>query len=310
MNPHSNGDHGRVQRQIDELFNTAGCTGAIHVSRLSDGAEFALRADDVWLAASVIKVAIGLEFYAQVGDGRLDPTRMVLLNPDLRTPGPTGVSAADDPVTMSLRDLCAAMLAVSDNAATDAVLDVVGTAAVNNRLAGLGCTSTVLVESIADSIDALAVDLGFADYATLLRAQAGELGLQAKQASTDQERIRAARVLDPAQATRTTARDMTNLLRAVWQGEAASETACASLRRAMAAQVTRRLAPAVPEGGHLAAKSGSLFGRVRNEIGVITTPGDDCYALAVLTRPHRPFVGTSAIDCAMAEAVRVAVEAL
>lgn len=295
---------------IDQLFDDAGCTGAIDVCRLSDGAEIAHRADEVWLAASIIKVAIGLEFYAQVDDGHLDPTRMVTLSPGRRTPGLTGISMSDDPVTMSLRDLCGAMLAISDNAATDAVLEAVGIAAVNDRLTGLGCTSTVLVESIADSIDAMAVELGFADYGTLLRAQAGELGSEAQQASTDQERISAARVLDPAQATRTTARDMTRMLAAVWQDRAASDAACTNLRRAMAGQVTRRLAPAVPEGGGLAAKSGSLFGRVRNEIGVITGPAGETYVLAVLTRPHRPFIGTARIDHAMAEAARIAISEL
>ena len=301
---------GPMDGEIDEVFNSAGCTGAVHVCRLSDGAEVAVREDEVWLAASVIKVPIALEFYARADDGRLDPTRMVTLEPERRTPGPTGISAADDPVTMSSRDLCAAMLAVSDNAATDAVLGQVGVAAVNARLMTLGCTSTALVESLLESINALAVELGFADYATLLRAQAGELGSGAKQISTDQERIGAARVLDPARATRTTARDMTRLLSAVWRDEAASKAACADLRRAMAGQVTRRLAPAVPEGGALAAKSGSLFGRVRNEVGVITTADDDCYVFAVLTRLHRPFAGTAMVDAAMVHAVRLAIEEL
>lgn len=292
---------------IARLFEAADCSGAIHVCRLSDGAELALRADEVWLAASIIKVAIGLEFYAQVEDGRVDPTRMITLSPDTRTSGPTGISLADDPVTMSLRDLCAAMLAISDNAATDAVLGAVGIQSVNDRLARLGCTSTVLVESIAGSIDSLAVDLGFADYATLLRAQSGALGADAQRASTDQEQIGAARVLDPARATRTTARDMTRLLCAVWTNRAASEGATANLRRAMAAQVTRRLAPAVPDGGAIAAKSGALFGRVRNEVGVINTPSGESYAVAVLTRAHRPFVGVAKTDQAMAEAVRLAI---
>jgi len=296
-----------VVDQISRIFDDAGCVGALHVRRPSDDAEVDLRAENVWLAASIIKVAIGLEFYAQADDGALDPARLITLVPGRRTPGPTGISCATDAVTMSLRDLCAAMLAISDNAATDAVLEVVGIAAVNDRLARLGCTSTVLVESIGSSIDALATELGFPDYATLLRAQAGDLGPDAQRASTDQERIGATRVLDPARATRTTARDMTRLLHAVWSDEAASEAACADLRQAMAGQVTRRLAPAVPDGGGLAAKSGSFFGRVRNEIGVITAPTGERYALAVLTRPHRPFVGTATIDHAMAEAVRVAI---
>ena len=90
-------------------------------------------------------------------------------------------------MTMSLRDLCTAMLSVSDNAATDAVLEAVGKDAVNRRLRTLGCTSTVLVESIGEILSSLSSELGFENYSELLRAQAGERGPAAQVASTDQE---------------------------------------------------------------------------------------------------------------------------
>src|SRR5688500_2099164 len=50
----------RVGQDLDDLLTRAGCTAALHVRRLSDDAEVALRADEAWLAASVIKVAIAL----------------------------------------------------------------------------------------------------------------------------------------------------------------------------------------------------------------------------------------------------------
>jgi beta-lactamase class A len=299
-----------VGQDLDDLLTQAGCTAALHVRRLSDDAEIALRADEAWLAASVIKVAIAVEFYAQAEEGRVDPCTTVTLEPGRRTPGPTGISLAADPVSMSLRDLCAAMLSISDNAATDAVLAAVGKDAVNERLRRLGCRSTVLTESIQESVDALARDLGYPDYTTLLRAQADEFGAEAQAAATDQERIGSSRVVDPTRATRTTARDMTRLLAAVWTDQAAAPPACANLRIAMSQQLTRRLAVAVPPGGSLAAKTGSLFGRVRNEVGVIGTAEGESYAVAVLTRPHQPFVGVPAIDQAMGLAVKAAIDLL
>jgi beta-lactamase class A len=299
-----------VGDDLDDLFEGAGCTGALHVIRVSDAAEVALRADEPWLAASVIKVPIALEFYAQVGQGLLDAMAAVTLEAASRTPGPTGISVAVDPVTMSLRDLCGAMLAISDNAATDVVLESVGKEAVNQRLKRLGCASTRLVESISGSIDAMARDLGFADYSTLLRAQAGALGSEAQAASLDQERIGSSRVLDPARASCTTARDMTRLLSAIWTDRAASPGACAEVRKAMVLQLTKRLATAVPPGGSLAAKTGSLFGRVRNEVAAITTPTGETYAVAVLTRPHRPFDRIPEIDQVMGLAVKAAIEHL
>jgi beta-lactamase class A len=295
---------------LREAFESAGCRGALHIRGLSDGSEVALGEDEVWLAASVIKVPIGLEFFSQVEEGELDPRTAVTLAPERRTPGPTGIALGVDPVTMSLRDLCTAMLTVSDNAATDVVLETVGKDAVNRRLQALGCTSTVLVESIAEFLDSFSKELGFENYSVLLRAQAGELGRPALVASTDQERIGASRVLDPARANRITARDMTRLLSAVWAGSAGPPRACANLRGVMARQVTRRLGPLVPEGGSLAAKSGGLFGRVRNEIGVISDPGGESHAVAVLTRLHRPFGEAPAVDDAMRSVVRTGIAML
>ena len=78
----------------------------------------------------------------------------------------------------------------------------------------------------------------------------------------------------------------------------------------MGQQVTRRLEAAVPDGGALAAKSGALFGRVRNEVGVITWPDGSRYAVAIFTRAHAPFAGAAGINAQMARAVKLGIEAL
>jgi beta-lactamase class A len=287
------------------LFEEAGCTGSLHAVRLSDAGEVAHEADRPQVLASVVKVPIGLEFYAQVEGGLLDPTEPISLLPGMRTPGPVGISQFEDSVTLSLRDLSYLMLTISDNAATDAVTAAVGIDAINRRLDAIGCRETVLVSSLQDMLDGAAVELGHEGYADLVAAQSGEMGPMAKVESTDPNRIDRCRALDPLQTSRTTARDATRLLSAVWSDSAASSGACATLRNVMGQQVTRRVAPAIREGGSLAAKSGALFGRVRNEIAVITDPDGETYAVAVLTRARRPFVGAVTINAAMASAVTV-----
>jgi beta-lactamase class A len=211
---------------------------------------------------------------------------------------------------MSLRDLSYLMLTISDNAATDAVTAAVGLDAVNRRLASLGCAETVVVESLHAMLDGVAADLGHRSYTELVAAQSGELGPAVQARSVDPARVDACRALTPEHTSRTTARDATRLLAAVWKGTAASREACAMLQSVMAQQVTRRLARAVLDGGTLAAKSGGLFRRVRNEIALITDPDGEAYAVAVLTRAHQPYGGFGRIDAAMAAAVATALDAL
>jgi beta-lactamase class A len=292
---------------LGRIFNEAGCSGSIHAVRLSDGAEVSHEADRSHVLASVVKVAIGLEFYDQVEGGRLDPTQIVTLEPEFRTPGPVGISQFNDAVTVSLRDLGYLMLTISDNAATDVVTAAVGIAAVNERLIAIGCHETVVVESLMEMLDGVASDLGHRGYSELIAAQNGEMGPEVQAKAVDSERIEQCRALDPLKTSRTTARDATRLLAAVWRGTAASPEACRSLRRVMSQQVTRRLARAVLDGGTLEAKSGGPFRRVRNEIALITDPGGEAYAVAVFTRSYEaktsPYVIDSAMDLAVTEAL-------
>ncbi|MBR7539278.1 serine hydrolase, partial [Mycobacterium tuberculosis] len=69
--------------------------------------------------ASVGKVAIVAGLLDAAADGVLDLTRRVVVDPTPATPGGTGISGLHDPVEMSLRDLAAMALSVSDNAAAD-----------------------------------------------------------------------------------------------------------------------------------------------------------------------------------------------
>ncbi len=292
------------------LFDEAGCIGSLHAVRLSDGTEISHDSDRPCVLASVVKVPIGLEFYAQADAGRLDPTEAVTLVPESRTPGPVGISQFDDCVTMSLRDLSYLMLTISDNAAADTVTAAVGIPAVNDRLSAIGCRETVVVESLQAMLDGVAYDMGHRNYSELVAAQNGETGPDAQAMATDPERIDRCRALDPLQTSRTTARDATGLLAAVWGGTAASPEACRTLRSVMSQQVTRRLARALLDGGTLEAKSGGLFRRVRNEIALITDPGGEVFSVAVLTRAHQAYGSPTLIDAAMSLAVAAALEEL
>jgi len=60
-------------------------------------------------------------------------------------------------------------------------------------------------------------------------------------------------------------------------------------------------------GIQVAAKSGSLLGVIRNEVGVITMPGGRRYAAAVFTRADRPYDNEHEINAALGTAAARAV---
>jgi beta-lactamase class A len=292
-----------------QLFSAARCQGWLCAADIDGEGEVSAGGDEPAVAASVFKVAVALEVFTQVATGRLDPGKRIRVSPAQRTPGPTGLSVFADEADLSVRDLATMMLTVSDNAATDILIDLAGLDAIHATLASLGLRRTIIPGRLQDELDSIGHDAGFAGWADLERASA-TFSVQ------EDQRVRGslqrARALDPLQAIRTTAREMAALLRLIWRDEAGPAEACAQVRKLMARQVTRqRLALGFPRSGvQVAAKSGSLLGVIRNEVGVITMPGRHRCAVAVFTRADRPYDNEHEINAAIGTAAARAVEDL
>jgi beta-lactamase class A len=101
-------------------------------------------------AASTVKVLISAALWSAVEEGELDAGRRI---PAGQTPAPGGGGLLEsiDPATeLTLADLDLLMLAVSDNAATNALLDVVGFERVNALAGRLGLGSTAVRRRMMD----------------------------------------------------------------------------------------------------------------------------------------------------------------
>ena len=295
--------------QTREMFEQAGCSGQLCVQSLYQARELAIDADVQAVAASVIKVCVALAAETQFATGQLDRRERLLLPAAARSPGPVGFSLFRDDVEASLQDLVVAMLTISDNDATDALIRRVGIDTVNDVCAGLGLTGTVLVTDEGTIASSIAHEAGFAswdamwEWADKPHPAADERALVAK--------IPTMTALTPATTTRTTARDMATLLRLIWTGAAGPPAACQRVRTLMGQQLTKnRLAAAFPPPATVSAKSGSLVGVVRNEVGVIEYPDGRVWCAAVLAQSHEPWANTAAINAVIGAAAAAAIEQL
>ncbi|MFG3531118.1 serine hydrolase [Streptomyces sp. NPDC047917] len=292
---------------IGTVFEQAGCKGALCVQSLDDEIEFGLRADEPVVPASVVKVQVALEVETWFADGRLDPSERVTLRAADRTPGPVGISLFDDDAVLSWRDMVILMLTVSDNHTTDVLLRRVGVEAVNVTAARLGLSDTVIESDLQTMLDSVGQDVGRAGWKDSV---AWAADASADELARADEQLLASRALDPLRGSRTTPRDMVDLLRLIWSDQAGPAVACRRVRAVMARQLTRhRIASGFRRPVQVAAKSGSLVGVVRNEIGVISYPDGRRYAAAVFTR-SRPGSDDAAISAAIGTATARAVSAL
>ena len=294
---------------ITGLFEQAGCTGQLCVQSLDGGQEAAVEAARSVVAASVFKVPVALAAETQFAEGRLDPRERVTLSAANRTPGPIGFPLFHDDVEISLRDLVVAMLTISDNMATDALLGRVGIDAVNAGSARLGLANTIITADLRTTVNSIGHDAGLKDWDAIWE-------WAAQPHSEDDEarltvRMAAASALIPSRTTRTTPREMATLLRLIWSDDAGPPQACERIRQLMGRQLTKhRLAAAFPPPARVAAKSGSLIGVVRNEVGVIEYPDGRGYAAAVFTQAHHPWRNEAAINAAIGAAAAAAVKML
>jgi len=294
-------------QELGKIFADAGGAGAVCALSLADGATVGHHADDPVVLASVVKVPVALEAERRFADGRLDPYRQVTLPAADRSPGPVGFSLCRDDVTVSARDLVPPMLTISDNVATDALAGMLGVAAINAAFTEYGLRTTTMTGDERTVVDSIARDAGFAGWDELVRWM--DTGPPMAEQEKVDAAVRRARELDPATGTRSTAREMVELLRLIWS-DAFDPAACARVRELMARQLTRqRIAAGFDPPVRVAAKSGGLAGVVRNEIGVVSFPDGRDYAVAVFTRTERSG-RERPMNAAIATAARTAVEAL
>jgi beta-lactamase class A len=297
-----------ARKRLRDVFSAAGCAGFLHVCDVDGPGEVALDADVPVVAASTFKVVVALELFRRTAAGELDGAERVRLGPDGRTLGPTGFSVFSDEVEVSLRDLAASMLTVSDNAATDVLIGRLGLDRINALTRSLGLAETVIVSDLRSMTDGLAQDVGFASWAELAATDWSEVDPETVAATL--VRMRSARAVDPTQASRTTPREATRLLCGIWRDEA-GPAACAQVRALMAKQVTRhRIARGFHGEAQVSAKSGSFGGAIRNEIGVVELPGVGRFAVAVFTRGHELYEREHEINDAIGAAARIAVDAV
>jgi beta-lactamase class A len=125
--------------------------------------------------------------------------------------------------------------------------------------------------------------------------------------------------LTAVRGNRTTPREMTRLLDLVWTDRAGPPEACAEVRRVMGLQhAPHRLATAYlggprsgwADGPVISGKTGTLYGGLRSEVGVIDFDGEERYAVAVYVRASSLAMRNAAADRVIGDVARIAVDSL
>lgn len=289
-----------TEQRIAEALEAAEVTGQVHAIDIDSGAEFGVGADDRVVTASIFKVPVLVELCRRAVEQDEPLTKAITIPGDYRrTDGGTGLSCMLDDVTLSLRDLAYLMMSVSDNRATDILIDQLGIEAVNETSRRFGLKDTVLVSDCAGLFQQISEDLG-EDFVDEMLVSPGEDIMR---------RLKAMRAIDPEVTSRSTPREITSLFGALWRDEVIPPAACAEARRILGLQAwVHRLTTGFPDPRvRVSAKTGTIA-FVRNEAGVVEYPDGGRYAVAVFLRTRGPEERNARADTAIGTIARIAVE--
>ena len=134
----------QVDQHLDGVMGVA-------IEDLTTGDHFLLNEDEVFAQASSIKITVLANLYLQAQQGKLKLTDPYTVQSSDLVPDSDIMNGLTPGVTrITLRDLATMMVAVSDNSATNVLIDRVGMQNVNAMLDSLGLTHTRLRRKMMD----------------------------------------------------------------------------------------------------------------------------------------------------------------
>jgi beta-lactamase class A len=231
-----------------QTFEFKGTVGLV-LKDLDSGAEINLNAERRFSTASVIKVPILVEVFCQVKEKKLELTDTLTYRKRRdKVPGSGVLQHLSDETKLKLIDACVLMTVLSDNTATNMLIDLVGVKNVNQRMASLGLNDILLFRK------------SFKNKAVVHPDLCKKYGFGMS-----------------------TPRDMNRLLEMIYAGKVVDKKSCKIMIDIMKNQFYDHgiRAHIMDPGVWVANKTGSVTG-VRNDVGIIHSP-KGTWALSIFT---------------------------
>jgi beta-lactamase class A len=229
----------KLAKTINSAINDFKGKVWIYAKNLDTGKDFSLRADEPVRTASTIKLAILAETFHQVAQGKIKWEDEIVLTKEKKKGGSGILFEFSDNTKLDLRSAVHLMIVLSDNTATNLVLDKVTTDSVNDFMDTLGLKQTRSLRKVFGGGEAKAWD----DAAN-----------------------------KPFGLGKSSPREMVRLLEMMEKGELVSKEASAEMIGILKHQQLKDgIGRGLPDAVESASKSGALDA-LRSDVGIIYSP--------------------------------------
>lgn len=141
----------KLEANIEQVDQHLDGVMGVAIEDLTTGEHYFLHEDEIFAQASSIKITVLANLYLQAQQGSLKLTDLYTVRSSDLVPDSDIMNGLTPGVTrVTLRDLATMMVAVSDNSATNVLIDRVGMQKVNAMLDSLGLTHTRLRRKMMD----------------------------------------------------------------------------------------------------------------------------------------------------------------
>ena len=140
------------QRVLDEKLNRLIADFSGHLSLfakdMTTGEIIERRSDEVVPTASCIKVFILMELMRRIAAGDFSLQQAIPMLPEQQVGGSGVLKDLTAGIRLPLRDVATLMIVLSDNTATNMLIDQLGLTAINDMIRSLGLTQTALINRV------------------------------------------------------------------------------------------------------------------------------------------------------------------
>jgi beta-lactamase class A len=133
----------KTENKIQEVINGSSAIIGMAVVDLKTGEQaFTFNSDFVFPQASAIKIPILVEIFKKVHEGNFSLTDQISIESSSLVGGTGILKELEGELSMSIQNLSTLMIALSDNSATNILIELVGMSAINQTLEEVGAKKT------------------------------------------------------------------------------------------------------------------------------------------------------------------------
>ena len=145
----------KTEQDLQKIIDSSPSLTGLMAIDLVTGESIGIQENLIFTQASAIKIPILMEVYKQAHEKKFQLSDIIPLLPSNTVAGSGILNVMVDPVHLSIRNMCILMIGLSDNSATNTLIELLGIKNITNSMQSLGFSNTRIQRKMIDQAASL-----------------------------------------------------------------------------------------------------------------------------------------------------------